>query len=224
MRKACTICSNLKNPSAIINYGKSIDSIEIGPWTLWENSLDATILLVGQDWGDIAGFKLQGGKESNHSETNRNITTLFKSIDFNIHNPNSGIHNNGLFFTNAVLCLKDGGAQAKVENVWFDNCGKKFLKPLIDLINPKVVISLGEEAYKAVMKTYGRPIPRYNRFSEVVDIVQGFPLNKDIGLFPVYHPSRRIINTHRNLDAQIDDWKKIKQYLEKIQDSSPLLG
>jgi hypothetical protein len=34
-----------------------------------------------------------------------------------------------VFMTNAVLCLKDGGMQAKVRPEWFPNWGSRFLRP-----------------------------------------------------------------------------------------------
>ena len=54
------------------------------------------------------------------------------------------------FFTNAILCLKQGGMQAAVDPVWFANCGKLFLRPTIELIAPNAVVTLGERAYRAV--------------------------------------------------------------------------
>jgi uracil-DNA glycosylase len=68
--------------------------------------------------------------------------------------------------TNAVLCLKHGGMQAKVRPEWFENCGSRFLRPTIDLIAPKVVVSLSESAYRAITAAYGvPPIP----FRKAVD-------------------------------------------------------
>jgi hypothetical protein len=47
-RKACSLCQGLVNPST-----EEFDSNEIGPWAKWQNNLDADIIVVGQDWGDV---------------------------------------------------------------------------------------------------------------------------------------------------------------------------
>lgn len=216
-RKVCKACHNIMNPSEVYSNGICLDSGEIGPWSQWQNSLDAKILLVGQDWGDLKGFIQQGGRETENSETNRNLIKLFSSIGINIKGPTSDGEHKDLFFTNAVLCLKDGGAQAETDKSWFRNCGKLFLRPLIELIEPEVVIALGEKAYRATIEAYYRPIPRYSKYSEVVDRLGEIQLNSKSRLFAVYHPSRRIINTYRPMDMQIKDWIKIKRYLDKVK-------
>jgi DNA polymerase len=216
-RKVCKLCQNITNPSEVYSNGICLDSGEIGPWSQWQNSLDARILLVGQDWGDVKGFIKQDGEEWDSSETNKNLIKLFSSIGINIEGPTFEKKHKDLFFTNAVLCLKDGGAQAETDESWFRNCGKSFLRPLIELIEPNVVIALGEKAYKAIMGAYHRSIPRYNKYSEVVDRLGETQLNSKTRLFPVYHPARRIINTHRPMDMQFKDWEKIKNYLNLVK-------
>ncbi len=216
-RKVCKACPALTNPSDVYESGICLDSGEIGPWSLWQNSLDARILLVGQDWGDIKGFRQQGGRDSENSETNRNLIKLFGSIGISIKGPDSEEKHQDLFFTNAVLCLKEGGAQAVTDKSWFETCGKMFLRPLIELVEPKVVIALGEKAYRAIMDAYYKPIPKYKKYSEVVEIEDGIWLNGKNRLFPVYHPSRRIINTYRPMDVQFKDWLKIKKYMDRIE-------
>ena len=111
-----------------------------------------------------------------------------------------------MFFTNALLCLKKGGLQARVETEWFANCGRRFLKPTIDLIRPKILISLGQLAYKAISALHGlRPF----RFREAVEYQTGFALQGGIRYFPTYHCGARILHTHRPLEQQINDWGKI---------------
>ena len=41
----------LKNPSDILD-GIYDNEISINPWSLWQNNLDAKIMVIGQDWGD----------------------------------------------------------------------------------------------------------------------------------------------------------------------------
>ena len=99
------------------------------------------------------------------------------------------------FFTNAILCLKQGGMQAAVDPVWFANCGKLFLRPTIELIAPNAVVTLGVRAYRAVCYAYGLRPQVFRR------AVVGEPTQLPSGslLLPVFHCGSRIINTHRPL-------------------------
>src|SRR5262249_47413413 len=117
-----------------------------------------------------------------------------------------------LFFTNAILCLKGGGAQSSVQREWFQNCGVRFLRPLIDLVRPMVVVSLGERAYTAVLNSYGlTPAP----FRAAVETVEPVQLSDGIVAFAIYHCGARILNTRRPLEAQITDWKRIAAFLAR---------
>jgi len=55
-----------------------------------------------------------------------------------------GIQNPLLFFTNTVLCLKDGGLAAKLTTKCYDNCANHFLKRLIEIIQPKIITQLSQ--------------------------------------------------------------------------------
>lgn len=205
-RKQCCLCEGLTNPSQISEY----DSDEIGPWSLWQGSLDAKILLVGQDWGDVRYFKKRGGIDEDNNPTNRNLGDLFQSIEIPLEGPESPIKNGGLFFTNVILCLKKGGLSAPVEEKHALSCGKHYLKPLVSIINPKVVIALGEKAYRSVCACYGlKPAP----FKDAVMVEHGFPLTLECRLFPVYHCGARGWNINRKGPLQIQDWEKIGSYL-----------
>lgn len=117
-RKACRRCENcgLTNPSVVDN-GK-LDGIEIGPWTRWNGDLNARILIVGQEWGDVASFERQGGLDT-PSATNEMLLDLLGSVGISLQTAPSGGSQTGVFLTNAALCLKRGGAQAKVNSQWF---------------------------------------------------------------------------------------------------------
>ncbi len=216
-RKVCKACHNITNPSDVYSNGRCLDSGEIGPWSRWQNSLDAKILLVGQEGGDVNGFIEQDGREWDRNEINKNLIKLFRSIGIYIEGPTNEEKHKDLFFTNAVLCLKDGGAQAEFDESLFRNCGKLFLRPLIEMIEPRVVIALGEKAYKAIIYSYYRALPRYSSFSEVVDTSGEIQLSGKTRLFTVCYPARRIINTYRPMDLQYKDWEKIKNYLNRVE-------
>ena len=207
-RKSCCCCAGLTNPSRCA--GGEFDSSQLGPWSLWQGNLEADLLIVGQDWGDTKYFLDNGGRDTPANPTNRTLRHLLSVAGVHIGPPSvEATSSESVFFTNAILCLKEGGMQARVERSWFANCGRLFLKPTIELISPKVVVTLGERAYRAVCSTYGL---RQKPFRSAVD---GEPAQLPSGplLLPVYHCGARILNTHRPLSFQERDWMRVGRTL-----------
>jgi uracil-DNA glycosylase len=213
-RKSCTLCLKLTNPSKL-NEG-TFDSDQIGPWTLWQGNLGATCMVIGQDWGDTKYFLDNRGHEAPNNPTNTTLRNLLAIAGININPPSAEKAPGGpLFFTNSILCLKQGGMQAAVQSAWFDQCGSNFLKPTIDLVAPRLVITLGERAYRAVCRAHSlRPQP----FRRAVDD-EPTKLPSGALLVPVYHCGARILNTHRSLAKQQSDWARVGTVLSKMAPS-----
>jgi DNA polymerase len=214
-RKNCQLCEGLCNPSRV--DGGVYDSDEIGPWSRWEGNLDASVVVVGQDWGDVGYFRTHQGLEGPKNPTNTNLVKLLREIGLKIAEPPGEATDDPLFLTNAILCLKtEGGLQGQVQRKWFENCGENFLRPLLEIISPKVVVALGERAFTAVINTF-RPIFKMpSRFRDAVDGIGragGLQITTDTRLFPVYHCGARIMNTHRRLGEQKADWGVIADFL-----------
>ncbi len=131
--------------------------------------------------------------------------------DFNLH-----LRDEPILHFLAGLCLKEGktdnpnkkGLQAEVKPEWFQNCGDKFLKPLIDIVHPKAIIPLGLEASLAVIKAYNLPIERPKRMRDLVE-AGSILLPEGIKIFPVYHCGAGISNRTRKLEDQFRDWERI---------------
>jgi DNA polymerase len=154
-RKKCILCTGLRmtNPSRI--EGGKFDSDQIGPWTQWQGDINADLMIVAQDWGGDKYFKKHKGKEEDNNATNRNLVQLLDSIGFPIALPTQEQTNTkSLFFTNAVLCCKEGGLTAKLPSKAAGNCSRRFLARQIELVRPKVVVTLGHEAYRSVCYAY----------------------------------------------------------------------
>src|SRR5204863_3306510 len=123
----------------------------------WQGNLDAALMVVAQDFGDVRWFLEADGYPTSISTTNTTLVRLLSSAGLNIDLANRTNGKGLLFFTNAVLCMKQGGArgsQAPVKSEWLRNCGTRFLRPTIELVQPKVVVCLGAKAYGAVMAAY----------------------------------------------------------------------
>jgi DNA polymerase len=204
-RKQCNSCQGLLNPANCANG--FFDSSEIGPWSKWQGNLDSPILVIGQDWGDVGSFQKQSGKESDTNETNKNLITLLSQIGIKLMPPSQTIGRGEIFLTNAILCLKSGNSQSKVENQWFKNCGTLFLRPLFKVVKPKAILCLGKLAFETVATSYGLSTPK---FSDVVNSHRPIDLPSAIKVFPLYQCGRRVLNTFRSWEQQLIDWQSIR--------------
>lgn len=216
-RKACHLCKGLVNQAEI--DGGIYDSDDISAWARWQGNLDARIMVVGQDWGPVSDFRKYRGidphpRSPNENSTNPNLTRLLASIGIDIDMFPSQ-REQKVFFTNAIACLKAfGKAQGPVEAEWFKNCGTEILTPLIDIVDPKGVVALGQHAYEAVRRAY-EPGFRVRKES-YLHYVQNVPPYRLPGarfLFAVYHCGAGSTNRNRSFPEQIKDWRRIKETL-----------
>jgi DNA polymerase len=206
-RKGCRQCAGLANPSEI-EEGR-YDSDHIGPWSRWQGNLDASLLLVAQDWGDTGYFIRQKGWERPTNPTNRTLVELLDLIGLPIGRPGETVGQNIVFFTNAVLCLKEGGLQGRVQKQWFLNCAP-YLRRQIDIVRPKVVVALGKHAFESVLHAF---CLKPAGFRQAVEDAGGILLPTGSRLFAVYHCGARVLNTHRPLKMQREDWQRIGRAL-----------
>lgn len=218
-RKNCTMCDpaqcELINPSQAQN-GR-FDTNEIGHWTEWQGSLDAQMMVVGQDWGDINTLvKQEGVSNVDNSSTNRALIQLLHIAGVDINESTAKNKHADLFFTNAILCMKtEGGLAGKVRGSWFRNCVSSFLKPLIEeIIQPKVVVTLGEKATKSLLREYGY---KGVNFKELVERESSIIIGRNTAVFPVFHCGS-LGRRNRPFEQQKKDWLRIKAYLERTDE------
>ncbi|MFC6440284.1 uracil-DNA glycosylase family protein [Bowmanella sp. JS7-9] len=202
-RKEFDFGHGLLNPSEI-NDG-IYDCEEIGAWSQWQGNLDAKILLIGQDWGDIDYFTDNKGQDIDQNPTNKNLIELFRCIGIEIGTPSTPNKSAPVFFTNSILGIKEEGKMAgKVNQSWARQCTKEFLTPLIEIIEPKIIITLGTHAFSEVAYLYGL------KKSSLKNILASSPEisieNKLI--CPRFHCGGRGL-ANRKLDLQKQDWLRI---------------
>ena len=204
------------NPSACC--GGAHDSEEIGPWTRWQGRLDAELMVVGQDWGDVDYFTEHAGLDESKNPTNRRLRTLLAEAGFAVADVGMAEGRGNVFLTNAVLCLKSGGLSGPVNADWFRECGPAFLRPQIELVRPRAVVTLGERAYGALMRAFGlQPI----KFREAVEAPRPVELLPGVAYFPVYHCSPRVLAGTRTLARQREDWRRIGAWLGRVPVPDP---
>jgi len=166
-------------------------------------------MVIGQDWGDVGWFQHSSGQDVDNSDTDKTLINFLASIGYSIDLPSKSQGRGLLFFTNAILCLKKGGAAAAVRTQWFLNCGTQFLKQQIEIVQPKSVVCMGQWAYETVLRAYGlQPLT----LRQAVDSHQPTILPNGSAVFAVYHCTRRIRYSYRTQAEQRRDWQIIGEW------------
>jgi uracil-DNA glycosylase len=196
-RKRCRACAGLRNPAD--GDLAALDADEIGPWTRLHGDLDASVVVVGQDWGDVRYYLDNKGLDNLRNPTTRTLEGLLRGAGLEVSLAEYGTGPGGLFLTNAILCLKDGGLQAPVDPAWFAACGPRFLRRQIEIVAPRAVVTLGKMALDAVCLAFGRP---RRPLADAVGDAGGTVLPNGSVLLAAYHCGDRVLRTHRQLAAQ----------------------
>lgn len=209
-RKAYKFPEGLLNPSEVLNGIYDIEE-HIGPWSAWQGNLDADILLVGQDWGSVDFFIECEGGHLDDSLTNRHLRELFQILGIDIGYPDHPNPDTPVFFTNAVLGLKKGSMTSNIKSSWLKNDAETFLKPTIDIIEPKIIITLGKKAYDALSNIY--PVKK----DVLKNLININPIELPDGmlLFAFYHCGGLGVAS-RNFELQKKDWESIKGHVPHI--------
>jgi len=196
----------------------------INLWSYWQGSLDARIMVVGQDWGcpeESAVLNniiaINEGTESEYhidpdSLTDKNLTMLLDSIGIS-----AVTRNLELFFTNYALGYRNKGLTGGFRSSWLRECDP-FFKRLVEIIEPEIIICLGRSVFVSVTRALGKRVKvrRYNDFIES----ESNPVSCDgILVFAEAHCGyfgtvNRARGSDRNgMELQLEDWKRIKQAL-----------
>jgi uracil-DNA glycosylase family 4 len=216
-RKECGLCGTaLTNPSRC-EGGVHDNTGHIGPWTQWQGNLHADLMLIAQDWGGTEYYIQYRGKEEDTNITNKRVCELLTSIGVSIELPNRD-GERMLFFTNAVLCFRPGllTTGPQIKSRCFTNCSTAFLRPQVELVNPKVVVTLGRMAYRSLMTAYGKK-PKERMREAVTEAVE---LTEGTCLVPVFHPGNNGTRS-RSFENQKQDWQRVRNALAD-RDSSLL--
>ena len=222
----CTKCKNLKskkgNDQSLINifenecFYKNIPSI----WTDWYNRLDAKIMLVGQDWGpfiDMNKFhKLYINNQSKENwkdiiEQEKSMTKrlLTKYLVQSAKNFNINISLDDIYITNAIMCARKGNNyRGSNINLKVSTCNcSEFLKKQIDIVKPKIILTLGYYPIYSLSMRYGFKI--CSTLTETIETYGKFILDNFV-IIPLYHPASQI-----KKEIQLNQYMKIWDYFKK---------
>ena len=210
---------------------------EVNFWAYWEGGrthLDADILMVGQDWGSIdysdepiSGVMRENSSDlksfcymkNNKNTTNQNICDLlqvmFPTVDFR-KDCNTQAQ---LFFTNFVPWYREAGANISggYDKSWKEP-STEFFRKLVSIIEPKIIMCLGRKTYNNVCDAlYLHGVKKGKNYTEIIEngcheVLVG---THSAYVFPLMHPGYWGTRV-RPLDKQMEDWKKVREQLEKI--------
>jgi len=123
-----------------------------------------------------------------------------------------GIHREQVLITNLVKCQPpDNDFDIAREHKAHTICPSLWLDQELNLANPQIVVALGAQAARYLLKDY--------RFS--MDSDHGFPRIKgDRIIFPIYHPASGFHDT-RNLRNTMADFKSLAQLIELLDCAVP---
>jgi len=198
----------LTNPSTT-----SYDKEYVEPWAQWQGNLDARVVVVGQEFCDLDTFiKVQGTVERFEDRfeypANRNLREYLAFLGLDPGHPLAPNADNPVFFTNAVMGLKNGAMSSNFSDRWLEESRNEFLGPLLDIIEPCVVITIGTKATLTIGRLYGFPVGPHGA------MVSASPIRTVAGplVFPVYHTGGLGL-ANRPKTQQIEDWLRIKAFL-----------
>lgn len=199
----------LLNPSEIAGGKFDCDHVEL--WARWMGNLNAKIMLIGKDFGGKDFFlRFEGGCDPK-STTNLHLIRFFSTLGIDIGTPDKPNHSAPVFFTNSVFGIID--SSAKGGNIIPIRTQKEsaleFLRHLIDIVDPLIIIAMGKEAYKGTCLALG--LEGFRNLRQAVDSNPTKLTNGRL-VFVVYHCGGLGL-ANRPLASQESDWRRIKAYL-----------
>jgi DNA polymerase len=201
-RKAQKDCGGMTNPYWVENG--IYDSEHINPWAnALGGDLDASLMIVGQDWGGVEYFienkgidkGMVPGTDKKIEATNKTLFELLDSIGIHLEPASRPATKHKLFFTNACLWLRDGRLTTGTIPAAGFRTSAPFLREQIKIVSPKVVVTLGYKAYAALLESY-ELLPKQT-MKEAQDDVRKLP-NGSL-LIPLYHCGQKVIGIKNSL-------------------------
>jgi uracil-DNA glycosylase family 4 len=123
----------------------------------------------------------------------------------------AGLTRSEIFITSAALCNPRGasGANRRPSSQELRNCSD-FLRRTIELINPRVIVTLGGVALEALK------LLKYHEYTLRDDAAKIRSWNGRM-LIPLYHPSPQVLITTRDECAQVRDYGVVARALARIR-------
>lgn len=220
----CRICRHLYFPLGCPD-GEYLDHSDhpgyLNAWNLQACDLMASCMILGQDFGvllDEETLQEGGFPERIIRQATKNrqfLSTTDKNVRSLLHIPDPqqapDAPLKGYFFTNTACCYRQKGNTTEYNPSWYSICAYRFLGRLIRIIQPKVIIALGKEAFNALSCCQNAAVAfpddlpysdgRENHvYRDLISLKKPFKLSFEdsdlppIDVYPVFHPSMMKLN------------------------------
>ena len=115
-----------------------------------------------------------------------------------------------IFITSAALCnpRSESGANRRPSQRELKNCSS-FLKRTIEIVNPRVIVTLGSVALEALKRIQYHEL----NLKESAARIQSW--NERV-LVPIYHPSPQVLASHRREAEQLRDYQVVAKAVTQI--------
>jgi hypothetical protein len=115
-RKACRICVE-RSPGKIRSCGEfDFDPDVVSHWEQWLGHRAPTLLVVGQDFGNVAYYVRNRGRDEPNNKTNENLYLLLKEAGIDVKHPSRRDAEAPVFLTNSILCIKEGAMNEPIRS------------------------------------------------------------------------------------------------------------
>jgi uracil-DNA glycosylase len=181
----------------------------VSHWSQWLGDLQPRLMIVGQDFGDLAYFERFRGFDDPESPTNSNLYRLLIEAGLHPNPPPMQDQASGVFLTNSLLCFKTAnGMSGSVRASWSRTCTKTHLLPLLNLLKPKVLVALGGPSWESIRRLFGlKSAPE-----RIMKAAGQHWSAQSMEVFAVGHCGGLGL-ANRSWQLQVEDWQRIGKFL-----------
>ena len=113
-----------------------------------------------------------------------------------------------IFITSAALCnpRNPSGTNRRPSKTELENCSD-YLRRTVELIDPQVVVTLGSVALEALKRIKSHELVLKEAVGKVYEWDGRL-------LVPIYHPSPQVLASHRREQAQLQDYKLVREAVD----------
>jgi uracil-DNA glycosylase len=181
---SCTRCPAMCGRSAVLSE--------------LNGSPGAQVLFIGEAPGRKGADRTRVPFSGDQSGSN--LDRFLNSID---------LQRSQIFITSAALCnpRSASGANRRPTQKEITNCSY-FLRRTIDVVNPRVIVTLGSVALEALKRIHYH---EFNLKTSAATIQRW----GDRVLVPIYHPSPQVLASHRREAEQLKDYQVVAHAIQK---------
>jgi uracil-DNA glycosylase len=184
----------------------------VSPWSISAHNLNASLMLVGQDWSSSERLTLPVDEEQRRLgqtwglPTNKNLRRLLEShLQLKFENT---------YATNLFPFIKCGSLNARIPTDHLRYCARHYTIPEIRIVAPAMVMCLGQRTFAAIRSELGLPTIPWVKAREP----SGHTLIDEIEIYGTPHPGGFGIKNAGG-PAKVDEiWARLaKRYFELMR-------